>query len=177
MAVLKSRFTASESVGKGLKREGRGAVDVLDALLVLLDVADVEVRAGGEFDLGKVRRPDAGGGGMCREGQNGGGMPRERGSDNPVASAKRRSPLRQSPSNAASLTRDWLVARGAVLFLKRQDCRFPAGRLDSGCPSDFASSPVRPRSGFPRPCFVHARARIADLALAELMYLIRMPLT
>ena len=36
-----------------MKGDGRGAVDVLGALLVLLDVADVDVRAGGEFALGE----------------------------------------------------------------------------------------------------------------------------
>ena len=36
-----------------MKGDGRGAVDVLGALLVLLDVADVHAGKGGEFALGK----------------------------------------------------------------------------------------------------------------------------
>lgn len=36
-----------------MKGDRGGAVDVLCALLVLLDVADVDVRAGGEFALGE----------------------------------------------------------------------------------------------------------------------------
>ena len=45
--------SATEDAGEGLKGDGRGAVDVLRALFVLLDVADVDIRAGGEFALGE----------------------------------------------------------------------------------------------------------------------------
>ena len=43
--------------------------------------------------------------------------------------SKRRPPLPQSPSNAASFCRDCPVARGVDSVLKRQDCRFPVGGL------------------------------------------------
>lgn len=45
--------SAAKDAGEGLKGDRGGAVDVLGALLVLLDVADVDVRAGGEFALGE----------------------------------------------------------------------------------------------------------------------------
>ena len=44
---------AAEGAGEELKGDRGGAVDVLGALLVLLDVADVHAGKGGEFALGK----------------------------------------------------------------------------------------------------------------------------
>ena len=48
----------AEELGEGLERKGCGAVDILRALLVLLDVADVDLRADGEFALGESTKGD-----------------------------------------------------------------------------------------------------------------------
>ena len=47
---------AAEELGEGLERKGCGAFNVLGALFALLDVADISVRAGGEFTWGEDGR-------------------------------------------------------------------------------------------------------------------------
>ena len=51
LGLVQGFDSATEDAGERLKGDGCGAVDVLGALLVLLDAADVDSRTDGEFAL------------------------------------------------------------------------------------------------------------------------------